>query len=228
MKFDSARPLTYLITDGTLAPNSEVASNPHVALTLALIESAVEAEISFIQIREKQLTARALYELTLRAVTLTRDANTRLLVNDRADIARAAGADGVHLTSASLSAKVIRQTFGNDFLIGVSTHNLTEASAAREGGADFVTFSPVFETASTMKYKLPPVGLGNLSKAAGELAPFPLLALGGITSLERVQACLGAGARGVAAIKLFNDATTLRELARRIELMKNQRDEQSK
>jgi thiamine-phosphate pyrophosphorylase len=84
----------------------------------------VAARVSLIQLREKNLPARTLFELSERVARLTRGSDTRLLVNDRADIARAAGADGVHLTTRSLDAGVVRRAFGDDFLIGVSAHSL--------------------------------------------------------------------------------------------------------
>jgi thiamine-phosphate pyrophosphorylase len=142
-----------------------------------------------------------LYELATRAAEITRGSKTRLLVNDRADIARAAGADGVHLTSQSLPAGVVRRTFGSEFLIGVSTHSLDEARAARDGGADFVVFGPVFETESKRGFGAPQ-GLDKLRQVADELRGFPVLAIGGI-SLENAGACFDAGASGVAAISLF-------------------------
>ncbi|HEX7773081.1 MAG TPA: thiamine phosphate synthase, partial [Pyrinomonadaceae bacterium] len=134
-------PITYPITSGKTTPQT-------ISDTLRFVRAAVEAEVTLIQIREKSLPARALYELATRAAEITRNSKTRLLVNDRADIARAAGADGVHLTSQSLPADVVRNIFGPEFLIGVSTHSLDEARAARDGGADFVVFGPVFETES--------------------------------------------------------------------------------
>ncbi len=145
--------------------------------------------------------------MTARSAELTRGTKTRLLVNDRADIARAAGADGVHLTTRSLEASIIRHTFGPDFLIGVSTHTLAEARAAYEQGADFAVFGPVFDTPSKRAYG-PPVGLEALSEAARQLSPFPLIALGGITR-DNASAALDAGASGVAAIRLFSDPQSL-------------------
>jgi thiamine-phosphate pyrophosphorylase len=175
-----------------------------------LVSAAVAAGIDQIQLREKQLTARTLYELTAAAVEITRGSGTALLVNDRADIARGAGADGVHLTSNSISAKVIRQTFGDDFLIGVSTHSPAELLQARDAGADFVVFGPVFETGSKIGYG-PPVGLQRLKEAAGAVAPFPVLALGGVSSAN-ATACLRAGATGVAAISLFAEPSSLKSV----------------
>jgi len=148
-----------------------------------------------------------LYELAARAAALTRGSFTRLLVNDRADIAQAAGADGVHLTASSLEASIVRTTFGADFLIGVSTHSLAEARAARDGGADFAVFGPVFETAAKLTYG-EPAGLEKLAEAAHELSPFPIIALGGIT-LTNAPNCLDAGASGIAGISLFNQCSDL-------------------
>ncbi len=182
---------------------------------LTLVERAVAAGITLIQLREKELPARTLYDLTVRAARITAGSATRLLVNDRADIARAAGADGVHLTTRSLEARIVRRTLGHDFLIGVSTHSLAEASAARNEGADFATFGPIFETPSK-RGDGAPVGLGALNEAARALAPFPLLALGGI-ALGDVHQVLQAGARGIAAIRLFSDAHDLADTLRAIE-----------
>lgn len=169
----------------------------------------MKARVDLIQLREKELTACTLYELAHQAARVTRDSVTQLLINDRADIARAANADGVHLTIRSLSAKIIRQTFGENFLIGVSCHTLAEARTARDDDADFATFSPVFDTPSKQIYGQP-VGLEKLREAATQLSPFPLIALGGITR-ENLRDCLHAGAQGIAAIRLFDDAENLRE-----------------
>lgn len=171
---------------------------------LQLVEAAVAAKVPLFQIREKTLSARELYELTTRAVAITRGTDTRLLVNDRADIARAAGADGVHLTTRSLPAQVVRKTYGPDFLIGVSTHSLAEARAAQVGGADFVVFGPVFETESKREFG-EPQGLDRLANVVTALRDFPVVAIGGIT-LDNAGACFAAGASGVAAIRLLNDA----------------------
>jgi len=140
-------------------------------------------------------------------VEITRGSKTRLLVNDRSDIARAARADGVHLTSHSLPAQSIRNAAGPEFLIGVSTHSLQEAQAARMFGADFVVFGPVFETASKRSFG-EPQGLNKLREVTRELGDFPVLAIGGIT-LDNVADCFQAGARGVAAIGMLSDAENM-------------------
>lgn len=161
------------------------------------------ARVSLVQLREKNLSARTLFQLATHAVAITRGSATRLLVNDRPDIARAARADGVHLTTRSLPVDVVRRAFGDELLIGVSTHTLGEARAARDGGADFAVFGPIFETPSKQSYG-PPVGLEKLIEAVNTLKPFPLIALGGITH-ENASTVLRAGVSGVAGIRLFCD-----------------------
>jgi thiamine-phosphate pyrophosphorylase len=208
MPLDPKRPITYLITSGQTilktTPDSDEFSN-----ILQLIEAAVAAELSLVQIREKQLSARVLYELVVRCAELTRGTRTRLLVNDRVDIALTAQADGVHLTSQSMPAAVVRPLCPRDFLIDVSTHSLAEANAAREGGADFVLFGPVFETESKRLFG-PPQGLERLREVTSELRPLPVVAIGGV-SVENAIECFHAGASGVAAIRLFGDASVLSE-----------------
>ncbi|HVF28174.1 MAG TPA: thiamine phosphate synthase [Pyrinomonadaceae bacterium] len=209
------QPITYLITAGTMT-GDDTPTTEEFARTLALVERGVSAGVTLAQLREKDLSARSLYQLTLRAAQITRGSATRLLVNDRSDIARAAGADGVHLTTQSLDAGVVRRTYGKDFLVGVSTHSLVEAQAARAGGADFATFGPVFDTPSKRGYGRP-LGTRSLAEAARFLAPFPLLALGGVT-LENAREVFQAGAQGVAAIRLFGDAQNFNEI---IDAIKN-------
>ena len=204
--------MTYLITSGATTVHSRPRSEEWQRL-LRLIRAAVQSQITLIQLREKNLPGRSLYDLASEASAITRGTKTRLLVNDRADIARACGADGVHLTTNSLRASTVRAAFGDDFLIGVSTHTLPEAFAAREGSADFATFGPVFDTPSKRSYGAP-AGLVQLSEVARAIAPFPLVALGGINTLERALQALGAGASGVAAIRLFEDAERLPETLR--------------
>lgn len=206
-------PLTYLITSGATTTKTTPASAEFAAI-LQLVAAAVSANVSIIQLREKQLTARVLFELTVQAAKHTRGSQTRLLVNDRADVARAAGADGVHLSGLSLPANVVRQAFDPDFLIGVSTHSLEEAANARSAGADFAVWGPVFATASKSSYGQPQ-GIAKLAEVVRGLTPFPILALGGIT-LENAVACFKVGARGIAGISLFHDRERLAETTERL------------
>ena len=213
MKFALSKPILYLITPGASLATTTPAS-PEFKQILEQVSAAVAAGIELVQLREKRLPARVLFELAEQSAALTRGSATRLLVNDRADIAAAAGADGVHLTTQSIDAKTIRRTFRDNLLIGVSTHSLAEAEAAREGDADFVVFGPVFATSSKEKFGTP-AGLEKLERVATDLAPFPVLALGGI-DVTNARDCLRAGASGIAGINLFAEPDRISEVVWRL------------
>src|SRR5262245_49093907 len=122
---------TYLITDGSATPETFTADLPTI---LDLIKKAVVHGFSMVQIREKALFTRQLFELSHLAAEITGEGETKLLINDRADVAFVAGADGVHLTSHSLPAAVVRQNFPAGFVIGVSTHSVETALDAKKQG----------------------------------------------------------------------------------------------
>lgn len=166
----------------------------------ALAGAGVEA----VQLREKDLDDRVLLAAA-RAARASVGLEVRLLVNGRADVALAAGADGVHLSAAGVPVAPLRRRFGGRLVIGRSTHRLEEVEAARDAGADYVTFGPVLAVAG----KGEPVGFGGLARAAR--LGIPVLALGGITE-DRLAEVAAAGAAGVAAIRLFQDPARLPEV----------------
>ena len=211
MQRDLQRPITCLVTSGETTSATTDESDEFLAL-LSLVRSAVAARVTLVQLREKNLNARTLYELASRAAALARGSRTRILVNDRADIARASGCDGVQLTTRSLDPTVMRRAFGEDFLIGVSAHTLAELRGARDGGADFAVFGSVFDTPSKRAYG-PPLGLEALREAARALASFSLVAIGGINETN-ARDVIQAGAAGVAAIRMFADEKNLSRVVR--------------
>jgi len=202
MEFNLPKPILYLITRGVTAETTTPTSKEFRNILLQA-STAVAAGIQLIQIREKNLTARVLFELTASVVAITRGSATRVLVNDRADVAAGAGAHGVHLTTRSLMPTLVRKTFGANFMIGASTHSLDEAREARKDGANFAVFGPIFPSPSKEGYG-PPLGVDRLAEAVRELAPFPLIALGGISN-RNARECVCAGAIGIAGISLFGD-----------------------
>jgi thiamine-phosphate pyrophosphorylase len=206
MEFNLPKPILYLITRGATAETTTPASEEFRHIQLQ-VSNAVAAGIQLIQIREKKLSARVLFELTASSVAIARGSSTRILVNDRADVAAGAGAHGVHLTTRSLTPALIRRTFGANFLIGASTHSLDEAREAQKRGADFAVFGPIFPSPSKERYGAP-LGVTRLAEAAREMTPFPLIALGGI-SRKNAMECLRAGASGIAGISLFGEPDTL-------------------
>lgn len=154
----------------------------------------------WIQIREKDLSARALLHLVNQALALPNPRGVKFLVNARADVALAAGAAGVHLPSNSPAPRHWRAMVPPGFLIGVSCHSLDEVKAAESEGADYVLFGPVFPPLSKAR-SAPAQGLDALARAAASVR-IPVLALGGVTA-ENTAAIISTGAGGVAGISLY-------------------------
>ena len=165
------------------------------ATTAARVDAALgalPAGTAAVQLRAKALDGRALTDAALLLREVTRARGAMLLVNDRVDVALAVGADGVHLPGKGLPAKAARRVCGDRLLIGASTHSLDEARMAQAGGADYVTFGPVFATPSKAAFG-PPLGLERLTEVGATLA-LPVFALGGVDR-GRARACVATGAR---------------------------------
>lgn len=209
MSLSTNRPLIYLITSGSTTPLT-TPKDPSFLSILNLIDAAVAAQVSLIQLREKTLTTRVLFELARESVRRTKGTETRLLINDRFDVALSTGADGVQLTSTSLPADVVRQTCGPGFLIGVSTHSHAEASVAKGRGADFALFGPVFDTESKRVFG-PPQGVSKLKELTSQLDEFPVIAIGGV-SVNNAKQCIAARAAGVAGISMLREVEKLKEI----------------
>jgi thiamine-phosphate pyrophosphorylase len=154
---------------------------------------AIRTGVDMIQIREKDLPARELFELTCRIRDIAAGTGPRILVNDRLDIALAAGIDGVHLPSNGLPPERARPFVK---VLGVSTHTLQEALDAERARADFIVFGPVFDTPGKTA-----VGLEPLREVTSRVK-IPILAIGGVTAANAPEV-LGAGAAGIAGIRLF-------------------------
>ena len=188
------------------------------------IAAAATAGVAWIQIREKDLSGRESSVLTREAVQLLPDSaarkgvGPRILVNDRLDVALTAQAGGLHLGEHSLPTDEARRLAKSlqrekDFLIGVSCHSLDAAKNAEQNGADYLFFGPVYATPAKANYGAPQ-GLERLAEVCRAVR-VPVLAIGGIT-LENAAACLSAGAMGIAAIRLFQDAPDLTGVVARL------------
>jgi thiamine-phosphate pyrophosphorylase len=191
----------YLITDRHLATRSGGLLHAVEAALAGAAEIAPSGTVA-LQLREKDLCARELYEFAraLRARCLR--FGVPLIVNDRVDVAIAAGADGVHLPSDSFEVKDARELLGPERLIGVSTHVTEEVAAARRRGADFVVFGPVYDPVSKAAYG-PAKGVAALGDAVKAAGTMPVYALGGITAStvpELASMELSARPQGVAVI----------------------------
>jgi thiamine-phosphate pyrophosphorylase len=181
-----------------------------------LLARAVDRGVDFVQIREKDLGGRALEALVRQTLERARAGQTRVLVNERLDVALTAGADGVHLPAQGLPIAAVRRKAPRRFLVGVSTHSLEEAKRAEAEGADLMVFGPVFET--TSKPGAPALGLDRLAEVVRQVKT-PVYALGGVGP-EQVRAVADAGAAGVAGISTFLTAETLARLLAAIRELK--------
>jgi len=160
---------------------------------LAHVRSAVRNGVDYIQVREKDLESRNLYELVCRVRDAAAGSATQILVNDRLDVALAAGVAGVHLPGNGLPPAKVRPLVR---VLGCSVHSVTEAVAAEAAAVDFVIFGPIFDTPGKTA-----VGLQALHTVTAAVR-IPVLGIGGIT-LENAEKVLEAGAAGIAAIRLF-------------------------
>jgi thiamine-phosphate pyrophosphorylase len=164
--------------------------------SLEVAARAARAGVEMIQIRAKELSARALAELVRGAVAGA--LQSKILVNTRTDVALACGAHGVHLPSGSMAPDTVRRITPAGFLIGVSCHAIEELRAAEREGADFAVYGPVFPSVTK---SITPIGLKAFREAAASVR-LPVYALGGVTAQNASQ-CIAVGAAGVSGISLF-------------------------
>jgi thiamine-phosphate pyrophosphorylase len=192
------------------------------------IEQVASAGVDWVQIREKDLSARELAALTREALSIRANcsprtgAAARILVNDRLDVALAERAGGVHFGEESLPVQEAKRlvqfrslqgSATGDFLFGVSCHSLEGAQAAESSGANYIFFGPVFATPSKAAFGSPQ-GLDRLAQVCRSVT-IPVIAIGGIT-VENAASCINAGATGLAAIRLFQDTVEPADTVRRL------------
>ena len=194
--------LLYYITDRSQFPGTE---SERCHKLLQKVAEAAAWGVDLVQLREKDLAARELEGLAREALRRLQAArtSTRLLINSRVDVALAVGAHGVHLRSRDISVEEVRTIWrlaaGRATpIVSVSCHSAEEVHDAREAGADYAVFAPVFEKTGSAEFR----GLEGLRQACRH--PIPVLALGGIR-VENAGSCIQAGAKGIAAIRLFQE-----------------------
>lgn len=221
-------PILCYVTNGkSLASIDDVdRSGDRSGALLKRIAAASAAGVDWIQIREKDLSAKEISSLTREALAETNRANqrdgftTRILVNDRLDIAFSERAAGIHLGEQSLPVAEVRKWLAGqpdraareNFLVGASCHSLESAASAAQSGADYIFFGPVFATPSKETFGAPQ-GLPLLAEICRSV-DIPVLAIGGVTK-QNAPACFAAGAAGLAAISLFQETADLPSLVQR-------------
>jgi len=184
----TALPLLYAITDRGLAGGL-----PHETIVAALCRGGAR----LIQLREKHMADGALLEAACHAAAAARAGGARLVINDRADVAELAVADGVHVGDKDLPAAAVRALIGPDGLLGISTHSVEEARRAASLPVDYVALGPIFATAHAATARAP-LGIEAVSRAAVSLGK-PLVAIGGITPANAADV-VAAGASAVAVM----------------------------
>jgi thiamine-phosphate diphosphorylase len=195
----SGQRLLCLVTDRRrLSPDTDPATQ--IERVVGQVKAAAEAGIDLVQIRERDLDARSLTALVRRAIAAAANFPARIVVNDRLDVALAAGAHGVHLRGDSYAVAQARQLGGDAIVVGRSVHSAEETRrAANEGAIDYVVLGTVFDSISKPGLRQP-IGLGEVARACSEVTP-PVLAIGGMT-LTKAETVARAGA-GIASIGLF-------------------------
>ena len=193
-------PWIYLVTDrARLTPDARTTRDAIVSLE-SFVADAIDAGVDVIQLRERDLDGGALRDLAVRVHRRASGTLTRVLVNDRADVAIAAGADGVHLRADGPPVARVRTLASGGWIVGRSVHSVAEARAASQDGADYVLFGTVFPGGS--KGGGPEDDQLPALHEVARTTQVPVIAIGGIDP-ARAAACLRAGAAGVAAISIF-------------------------
>jgi thiamine-phosphate pyrophosphorylase len=178
----------YVCTDRELLNGRELGES---------VEAAIAGGATLIQVREKNVSSREFYRSAQRIHAVTQKYRVPLIVNDRADIALAVHAEGLHIGQSDLDLSVARRLLGPDAVIGVSAGNIDSALAAQAGGADYIGAGPVFSTA-TKTDGGDPLGLEALGRLC-QAVTIPVAAIGGITA-RNFNSVLAAGVDGVCVI----------------------------
>lgn len=177
------------------------------SLSDAVLQAA-RAGVRAFQVREKDLSSRDLYGLAVEIRDKLAPFPCSVLINDRSDIALAAGLGGVHLPESGMTADIVRDILPVGSSIGVSTHSLASARRAAYLGADFITFGPIFETPSKASYGAP-LGIEALREVCVDVN-IPVFALGGVKP-QNTQPCMDAGAHGVGVISAVFSARSIEQ-----------------
>ena len=201
--------IRYAITDGArFGADAAAGADPKARLAGLVADAARWADlgVDFVQLREKTLGGSELLRLAsaMAGVFKEQGGTTKLLVNGRADVAVASGADGVHLTSGvdELTVEQVRRVMAGA-VVSVSCHSLEDVERARDAGVDLILFGPVFGKSVEGSLVVEGVGLEALRRACKVAGGVKVLALGGVDE-ENAADCVEAGAAGVAGIRLFN------------------------
>src|ERR1041384_2946135 len=180
------------------------------------VKQLIEGGATLIQLREKRMSPREFFQDARDAVSIAHSAGSKLIINDRVDIALAIGADGVHLGQTDMPVEAARRLLGEHAIVGFSTHNLNQVEEAVSLPIDYLAFGPIFPTA-TKEYPDPIVGLTELAQIKNLAGSLPLVAIGGIIA-DRLREVLRTGADSVAIVSaVLNRAHPIAENLRNLQ-----------
>lgn len=194
-------PSLYLVTDRDLSLGRPLEF---------IVEEAVKGGVTMVQLRETRCSTLEFYQLALQLKALLKPENIPLIINNRADIALAVDADGLHIGQSDLPWQIARQLLGPDKIIGLSVETLQQARAANELDIDYIGISPVFAT-PTKTDTAPPFGLDGV-KAVCTVSRHPTVAIGGINSTNAAQ-IIANGANGIAVVSAISAVKDPRQAA---------------
>lgn len=192
----------YLVTDRSFLGNKSLKE---------AVGEAIEGGVTFIQIREKDISTRAFYKIAADVKEVTDYYKVPLVINDRIDIAQAIDADGVHLGQSDMPIQIARKILGKNKIIGISVENVNEAKEAEGNGADYVGVGTVFYT-GTKKDINKPIGLEGLTEVCGSIK-IPKVAIGGINK-NNFKDILKAGVDGAAIISAILGEKDIKEASK--------------
>lgn len=199
----------YVIVDGVAAKTRDLAE---------MAEAAIRGGADVLQLRDKAASDEALIEEARRLLRLTRRAGIPLIINDRPEVARAVGAEGVHLGQEDLPLSAARRRLGPNAILGQSTHSLAQARAAEADGADYIGYGPIFATPT--KPDAVSVGLGLIAEVGARIR-VPVVCIGGIDRAT-LPLVLAAGAERVAVVRAVCAAADPEAAARALKHMLTQ------
>ena len=188
-----------------------IITNPVLPYT-KIAEICVKQKVKYLQLREKDKNDRELLAIARNIVSITKRTETKFIINDRVDICLVVDADGVHLGQEDLSINEVRKILPNDKIIGVSTHNYSQAKEAFEQNPDYIGFGPIFST-PTKKKPDPVVGCNALSETLNKISlqtfrEIPIVAIGGINETN-IKEVLQTGVRNICMVRHFMKKTEL-------------------
>jgi len=201
---DSSIFRVYLVTDNPSAYAGNFVDS---------VEEAIDGGVTIVQYRDTQSDDRTAFDRITQLQKMLKSKKIPLIINNRADIALAVNADGIHIGQSDMPPEAVRRIVGNKMILGLSVTNENEVHTVENGIVDYVGIGPVFDAVKTKNDAAPPLGLERFKKIRDALSDFPAVAIGGI-NLENAKSIVEHGANGLAIVSAFSKSGTPKIIAR--------------